>query len=200
MAGDALPSIRIEAQDASHNLVKYAGSCLVKLKSILPGKWLGEKLEDPVASLEFVDGIAVMAEPPMAVKAGSYAWECDVKDVTTQSDVFEVKHGPCVSYKPVAPRVVDVDQEWALKFVPCDSYGNVLDGSEAAKIVTRVVEEDTSAPLQRSGFRVVEKRRDGQLKLRKIVEDRGGRVCVRGCGRAEGVFIRWPISVESGFI
>ena len=58
-----------------------------------------------------------------------------------------------------------------LKLLPCDSYGNVLDGSEAAKIVTRVVEEDTSAPLQRSGFRVVEKRRDGQLKLRKIVED-----------------------------
>ena len=58
-----------------------------------------------------------------------------------------------------------------MKLLPCDSYGNVLDGSEAAKIVTRVVEEDTSAPLQRSGFRVVEKRRDGQLKLRKIVED-----------------------------
>ena len=102
VAGDALPSIRIEAQDASNNLVKYAGSCLVRLKSITPGKWLGEKLEDPVASLEFVDGIARMEEPPMAVKAGSYAWECEAKDVSTRSEVFEVKHGPCVSYKPVS--------------------------------------------------------------------------------------------------
>ena len=73
VAGDALPSIRIEAQDASNNLVKYAGTCLVKLKTVQGGKWLGEKLEDPVSTLQFVDGIAVMAEPPMAVRSGSYA-------------------------------------------------------------------------------------------------------------------------------
>ena len=57
----------------------------------------------------------------------------------------------------------------ALKLLPCDSYGNVLDGSEAAKIVTRV-EEDTSA-LCKEAASESSRRRDGQLKLRKIVED-----------------------------
>ena len=170
VAGDTLPPVRVEARDSAGNGVTYAGSGRLVLKRMSQGKWLGPAGENEDRVLAFADGVITVEDLRMT-RAGTYRWEGHVKDVTHLSDVFEVKAGPCASYRPVAPKLIEAAAPWSLKVVPCDTYGNVLDHSESAKVGVAIVATETAPPLTRTGFRVVDRRKDGQLKLRKLGDE-----------------------------